>query len=346
MNLNFKKFFLVAFAIIVIVELTLRLTLSERLAISRKPLCYTPDSLFGYSYIPNSEGVLRAPGLNRKFRINNQGFYGPDFNNNKEAGVFRICVVGNSLSNGIWTDGCNDFTIYLQEILDTTTFNRTEVINCSIDGGRRFLQKVNMAYYVAEKYNPDLILFTITSDTKWRFYARQNYCGYQIRYTTLSEQAMLYSKDCIDKLNSFKFKLIDKIYSSFYTSRVVFRNLVYKEKATSKFRQDILTLLKRFDDSDNQIAYYFTLQTFENLLNKLNKDLDSCGTKLMFLDFGYDKEMRSIAEANQLNMLSLKMNLSKYELKYDGHPSQEGHKAIAIKLFDLIKKENLIPVRP
>jgi hypothetical protein len=337
-----KRTLLIITAIIVVAELGLRIFFEDRLRIRQTPICYTPDSLTGYRYIPNSDGEIKWPGISHKFHINNQGFYGPDFNEKKKNGTYRICVIGSSFSNGVWTNGDSDYTMYLQQLFVEDSLKNVEVINCAIDGGRRFLQEVNLVKYTAKKYKPDLILFNTTQDTKWRFYSRENYRGYQLRYSPFSEKAKSISKAKIDELCSFKFTLIEKIYNSSYIIRYFFRGIHYDENKTSGIKYDLRSLLEKEDNTENHIAYYFLLQTFEGALTDLNSELHNMGIQLILLDFGYNEQMNLIAKTNQLNILSLQLNLNEYEMKYDGHPTQEGHMAIADKLHKLLINNKLV----
>jgi hypothetical protein len=340
--MKLKKLLFIIVIVIVLTELGLMIFLDDRLRVRQIPLCYAPDSLMGYTYIPNSVAEIKWPGINHKFRINNHGFYGPDFEERKKDGVYRICIIGSSISNGMWSNGDKDYPIFLQQLFTDNNLKHVEIINCAIDGGRRFMQEVNLAKYITEKYTPDLILLSVIPDTKWRFYSRKNYRGYQLRYSPFSEKAESIAKAKIDKLCSPKFQLIKKIYNASYIIRFVFRGIHYEENMTSGIKFDLRALLEKQDHTENHIYYYLSLQAFEGLLASLNTELQAKGTKLVLIEFGSSELMRQIAKKSQLDMLSLRLDLAEYRTKYDGHPTQEGHLLIAQELYKMLLDKTII----
>ena len=142
---TFLKFFVLSiFLLVLLVEVVLRIAYHEQLKTRTYPQIYTPDSEIGYRYIPNRDASINMPSISKDFKTNNQGFYGPDFQDQKENGVFRIAVVGSSQATGIWLDGQESFSMKLQQLLREKGYP-IEVINLSIDGRLRDLESGQMA---------------------------------------------------------------------------------------------------------------------------------------------------------------------------------------------------------
>jgi len=139
-NISMKKIILVSLVslllLIIIGEVAFRVFFYEQLKTREFDIQYQQDSL-SYLYVPNTMGYLVVPGSNKKFKINNQGFLGSDFDIKKKESVFRIIITGASNITGVWAEsdsgGCPNFVFICQDYFQKKNFP-VEVINCGVDG--------------------------------------------------------------------------------------------------------------------------------------------------------------------------------------------------------------------
>jgi lysophospholipase L1-like esterase len=110
-------------------------------------------------YNPSTERLELVPGFQatlpggRRIRINSKGFVGPEFADEKPAGIGRIFTVGDSCTfAGAWDIS---YSVFLERILNADG-RKFEVINAGIEG-------YDSAYAVARirddilRYDPDLV---------------------------------------------------------------------------------------------------------------------------------------------------------------------------------------------
>lgn len=92
-----------------------------------------------------------------KVRINSKGFVGPDFNEKKSPGTYRIVTLGDSCTFG--GDWDMSYAVFLQKLLNASG-QRYEVINAGVEG-------YNSEYALGRlkddvlKYDPDLVTIYI-----------------------------------------------------------------------------------------------------------------------------------------------------------------------------------------
>jgi lysophospholipase L1-like esterase len=104
--------------------------------------------------------VLDARGVYRKpVRINGHGFRGPDFTDQKPAGVYRVACLGDSTTFG-WSVGDDEtYSYFLQSLLGRNAVNcKVEVLNLGVTGYTSFQGRELMELYV-RKWRPDLVIF-------------------------------------------------------------------------------------------------------------------------------------------------------------------------------------------
>ena len=151
-----------------VTELALRLLGYRGEPMSRISNIYlVDDPVLDWRYVPNSE--LRSGRV--VYRYNAAGFRDRDHGLQKPAGIERILVVGDSVTEGYGVEWTDVFAPVLQSGLG----DRYEVINIA-GGGLNTPQEVHLFERVGLKYRPDLVVLNfVLNDVDFytRFHAAQ-----------------------------------------------------------------------------------------------------------------------------------------------------------------------------
>jgi len=131
--------FILVFSIILITEITLRITCKRKL-VRWDNLPYIPDTILGHRYMPNAKGTFSNAAFFNTFIINSLGFPWKNFSP-KKTRCFRIIIVGNSDEDGIHTDGSLNFFYLL--ICYFKENKNIEFLNLSIEGQNRSIINMN-----------------------------------------------------------------------------------------------------------------------------------------------------------------------------------------------------------
>ena len=128
---------------------------------------FRPNTSFRLDYDSNPRGYFdRDGGLT--YQINRHGFRGPDFEQRKAAGTFRILVLGDSFTFGEGVKWQDTFVKRLERLLAAGAESSIEVLNFGVSGWTsksevRFLEQAGLAF------QPDLVLVVyVLNDTKYR----------------------------------------------------------------------------------------------------------------------------------------------------------------------------------
>lgn len=305
---TFLIFFSVIFSLIIIAEITLRIVYHEQLDTRIYPLIYQPDTLLGFTYIPGTQAEISQPGIHKKFRINENGFYGPAFSRQKPPGKFRIVVIGASEASGIWLNGEENFCEKFQKKLDERHVN-AEVLNFSMDGKMRDLNNVHLIRSRVIDYSPDLILLTAQIPFIDAGYRRATYKGYVINFNGRNKQSELWCKNKIDYIESHRFLI--GLYRASYIVRAACRYYMYHYSGYYAYNLSAF-VEKRLQAPDIGLLPYSIKRTIdmlkdtEALLHKQHcslvlyyynksswyeKLLDKYKLRSLFLDVPKDKSM-------------------------------------------------------
>jgi len=131
-------------------EVTLRLLGHRGEPFSRISNIYlVDDPILDWRYVPNSE--LRSGRV--VYRYNTAGFRDRNHDQRKPAGIERIVVLGDSVTEGYGVEWADVFARVLQSRLG----DRHEVINIAA-GGLNTPQEIHLLESVGTKYNPDLVV--------------------------------------------------------------------------------------------------------------------------------------------------------------------------------------------
>ena len=104
--------------------------------------------------------VLKPGSVKGLYRINSGGFRDREFSEEKPPGVFRIVVVGDSVTFGLLCDAGSAYPKQLESLLNeqaTGGAPRFEVLNLGVTG-YNISQVVEFLRVVGTRYEPDLIV--------------------------------------------------------------------------------------------------------------------------------------------------------------------------------------------
>jgi hypothetical protein len=329
---------LILLGIFLLSEVYFRVFSYELLKTRVRDLAYIPDSLYGYKYKPNSEQTFIWPGINKKFRFNNHGFYGPDFSESKNKNTYRIIFVGNSVTLGIRTDGEDNFVMKLQDLFKQANYN-VEIINCSVDGKNRDVGNMNIVKYETPKYHPDLVMFEYHKRLSEKYLYRDQYKDYMLRYDDSTKKDIPKLKSKIDKI--YAAKVSRKLYDVSFTVRAFCHWLDNNRdnRFAKFFNSNIMAIeyitayIKKEKGKEKKIKnIYFTDTESIKLYADLEKYLDSLNIQFAT----YFLRSQSKINNKQSNNLKFTVNVEQNEeltIKDEGHLNDKGHVKIVNKLF-------------
>jgi len=115
--------------------------------------------------------VLKPGSVKGLYRINSGGFRDREFSEEKPPGVFRIVVVGDSVTFGLLCDAGSAYPKQLEALLTehaTGGAPRFEVLNLGVTG-YNISQVVEFLRVVGTRYEPDLIVYGYLLNDPQRF---------------------------------------------------------------------------------------------------------------------------------------------------------------------------------
>jgi len=351
---GFFKFGLILIGIIVVIEITLRLTISYKLQ-KWGPCQYQPDTVLGYRYKANSTGNSYNAAFDRPYKINSHGFAGAEFTTKKTKGIYRIAVVGASDEAGLYTDGPLNYINVAEDLLKKNGY-KVEILNLAIDGHGRSIRNVEFLKGPCAEYEPDLILFKNLEFPleDYREY-RTTYKGILIKYKDTSQRNLNDAKAYIDNELAHK-DLRIRLYDYSYIYRWMVKSYLEQyQKPKSKFWQ---WCAERLFVNGNKVECYarhvifwpkyqykptvYSDEASMQVLGDLSEILSRRNTKLLiFTTYAVDDPQgeKEIFAKYGVNYLPLQV-IHKHEYSFgelNGHTSQEGHKAIGYALFKALK---------
>ncbi len=328
--------------LIIIGEVSFRMFFYEQLKTREFDIQYQQDSL-SYLYVPNTMGYLVMPSLNKKFRINNQGFLGPDFDKQKDKNVYRIIVTGASNVTGVWAEyeeeGVINFVTLTQSLFDKEGYN-VEIINCAVDGATH-LNILDLVKYRIPEYSPDLVLIPGYFPITFNNVTRENYKGYVIDYKINNYRMENEVKEYINLVeNSYGFKFL-------YDNSFVFRAFCkkYSEKIPHKnpFSKKIMVYSqRRLRGYPYMSRYTMTESTLK--MKEILSNLNENGIDSYLYSFSNDSS-KLITFMNKHNFPNIALNIQFKRsdiTQLSSHLNLKGHKKISEPLF--IKLKEIVPI--
>ncbi len=335
----FRYLTLICFLSIIILEIGFRLVRREQWVKHEYPKVYTFDTICGYKGIPNIEGYIRRPSIRKKFKLNNQGFYGADFCIQKPDSVFRIIVVGSSGVEGIWANHKEVFPQKLQKQFKKEGF-KIEVINCAISGSDRDLQNIKLIEHYLIKYSPDLVLYEGRTRISTGNYHRDTYKDYSILYAGNNMEERTHSR-YIAEQEVERIKQL-KIFTDLWDISYILR--FYGRRANTHTIPSLSNCLSKYAENKAESWNYsrFKSYTFAesiDILNRLNKTLKNHSCKLVLFHYGSIKKKQLMDIKEKIEFQCIFLNISGENLghKYDGHFNENAHQIIAEETFAKLK---------
>lgn len=331
-----RRFIIAAlFLLMVAAEILLRIFYYEPLKLRAYPLIYRPDTLLGYTYIPNAEAEICVPGISKKFRINRNGFYGPAFEKEKD-GKFRIAIVGTSEACGIWLNTDSNFCFKLQQLLDEHHFN-AEVLNFSMDGKMRDLNNMNLINAEVTKYHPDLVLFTTSVPFIECSFRRTNYKGYVLNYNGANSQSLKWCKDKIDYIENYH--VLKLLYKASYIVRAACRYYYYHTAGSYPFNLKVF-VEKKVQAPDIRLLPY-SLNKSLGLLKKTQQRLGAINCDFAVYYYKNNEYCTHVLDSSGIKTIALNIDsLDNMTYGYDGHYNERAQRIIAERLFEKLDTVN------
>jgi len=320
------------FVSFIFLEIFLRIFYAEKLKTRIYPLIYKPDSSLGYRYIPNVHGEISIPGIHKKFTINSNGFYGPDFDIQKKNGKYRIAIVGSSEASGIWLNGTdNDFSTYLQNMLNKRNVN-AEVINFSMDGKLRDLCNTKLIKEIVIQYKPDMVFLNTHIPFIECNFKRNIYKNYVMIYRGDNESSESWCKAKIDYIEDNKFPIF--FYNNLYTVRLLCRYYMSNFNNKNEFNLHVF-VNKRIQAPDMRYIPYSVKSTLE-LLKNVQSDLQSNNGNLVLYSYTkFDTMFNYYVQQIGINPIFLNIpNDKSMSYSEDGHYNEKAQTIIAQRIFE------------
>lgn len=327
-------------------ELFLRIFISENMIVHHYPLIYAPDTAVGFKGIPGKEGYIRRPSIEKKFKLNNFGLYGPDFKADHPDSIFRILVFGTSVVEGIWAMQKDSYPAMLDKLFKEKGY-RVEVIDCGISGNCRDLQNIGLMREYSAKFHADLVLFEHPIPIQTINYFREAYEGYALLFTgnnstewqhseTLAKRKVEMLKD-----NRFATDLYDLCFCARYWTRSHL-----DEWGT------ITHLWKAYADNacDNWqycISRNYSVGESIDMFNGLEDSLNKINCRLVLFEYGNDEMTERMRHSMEVKFpylsLAVPLDQKKYMHALDDHPNYLGFKVTAEKLFAELSRQYIPP---
>lgn len=322
----------------VLSEIALRIFFYEQLKTQHYPLIYKIDTLLGYIHIPNCSSRICIPSIDKDFTLNNHGFYGPDFSNNKLEKVFRIAVVGNSITEGLWLNAQKNYPLILQDIFYQNGYKLIEVLNCAFGGINKDIRNYMLIKENVIKYNPDIILFSIDPPFFNENEYRENYKNYMLRHNGTKQSR----QKAINQVESIKSKfLFTALYDISYIFRAYCKN--FYNNNNCPLSEVIRTYREKTSSAPDIIPFQYSFATSLDLLIELNDTLAINNIKLIVFTFTKYGEIGKLFDQNNIDYISLDIPFENSMFhKHDGHPNKKGQNMIARYLYNKLQEDNYL----
>jgi len=327
-------------------EVYLRVVMHEHVIIHHYPLIYAPDSVYGYRGIPNIEGYIRRPSIEKRYKLNNFGYYGPDFSADHPDSIFRILVGGSSIVEGIWAKQKESYPALLSRLFKERGY-KVEVINCGISGSMREWQDINLLKEATVRFHANLALFERPFPIRHTNYLRETYKGYSMLFTGSTAEERLASemtaKRKVDWLKDNSF--ITKIFELSYYMRYLTRDQPDNQWGSlwdrwSDYSTNSTQSWQNYEDRS------LTVEESIHFLNGMSDEMNKTGCKLIAYEYGNNEMSDRIRNGGYITFpylsLDLPLDEKKYQHELDDHLNELGFLITAEKLFDELSR-NYIP---
>ncbi len=346
---------LIILSIIFLTEIGLRLFAKKKLTKWTQP-SYQTDSIIGWRYEPNSEGIKIRQVFQNQYKINSQGFNWDEFLIEKGQGVFRIAIIGSSDDAGMDTDGPDCYPRLLQKYFKENK-DKVEILNFAIDGKHRGYKDLQLIEKECINYNPDLILMRVRFPIVNKILYRTSYKGYSIGYGDINASLEI-TKKYIDE-NFLDQSIFTFFFDNSYIYRYICKYTIENEKGSETFiRSYLIKDLRLVNgyarnsighlDNKKKTIKYFTKEESINMYKETNELLEKKNISFVlfntYSDFSLN-HVNGLLAKNEISYLDLNIPfISSYSFgKIDGHSSQEGHEVMAKSFYEKFYTKDIVP---
>lgn len=272
------------------------------------------NSILMYELIPGYEGLYDGVDVcirPSKMKINSAGFRDYDYSIEKPKGVFRVIVLGDSLTMGLGVELHESYPKVLEKMLKSRprTF---EVLNLGV-GGYNMPQKIEVLRRKGLSYNPDLILFQYSADDVVDKNIEKDFERRALNAFAEENSISVNDIDENTRRNLHR-QVLDGIFEKVREDPSEFSELL-----VSQFDQ-----LNRIVEAEDIRVLLFTIQSrmLDNVI--LRRTAGSHGWELLELDSIYNE-----------------FDKSKLYVYYpnDPHPSVMAHEIIARRIFEKLSQD-------
>lgn len=328
-----------AAAIIVAVELWLRVKYGNLLWIHIYPQVYVPDDALGYRYVPNAEGEIRIPGIHRRFRINQQGFHGADFVRAKTPGTYRIALVGTSNLTGIWMHGGGkNYAELLEERLQDAGY-QVEVMNFGIDGRYRALHELRLIDSDVAPYEPDLVLIDIDIPFVTGLFKRDVYNGFVMIYNPEDPLSRSWCQAWVDRVRTQRALAV--AYRASYILRAIVRYITNHYNTERSFF--LRVMVENRIQAPDVVLWPYSLKRSVEAIQAMRDKLAEIGSRFAILQFIPNPYYREVTAKYQLPYAELNVPpVPPFVHDRDAHYNCHGHVEVARQLFEQLTRSGVL----
>jgi len=307
------------------------------------------DDTLGWVPQPNTTKIHKESDFEVLYTINSKGYRGKEYPLEKKEGVFRIVIIGDSMSFGY---GVNDEETYAA-LIDKSIPN-VEVINLSVSGygtDQELLRLQKQGF----DFKPDLVILQITDNDfidimrPFRYERAKPYFIIENENLVLKNVPVKNDNEYAKAYFSEVLPLPFREWLSWNSYAYVFINQKYLRLAESlhsraKSKEAGYNLIKKPVQEYDPEA----IKLFSAIVQKISKELNARG--IQGIAFHCDKVL---SETGVINNISLPL-IDLYpaftekakEVKLtlpDGHWNAEGHRFIVNQLIEVLRKRGILP---
>ena len=330
--------------LIVLLEIGLRLFYSEKLVISNNINIYQPDSLYGFSYIPNSKDIRIKPSFRDSIFVNSQGFLGNDFETEKKDGYKRIVIVGASNSAGTSLGTKKRFTQFLQDIFNSKNI-KVEVLNCAIDTPGNILLIYERIKNQFIDFHPDAVLVEKPKmPIEYKSITREIYNNYLMTYPFKNKAGRKECVRVVDNMNDYR--TIVSLCRSSYIFRFLLRQYWNHFRHENHKIFNYMFALYRNAVLYPQESKFLSKEESSQQLLDLKNYMNNKESQLYFFDFVSNLSMAKDYKIEEYyDLINLKLDFSddaNFVEDDAAHFSEKAHQKMAEQLYLVLMNHNLI----
>lgn len=329
-----RNIVLVGFGVLAVLvtfaEIYLRSNFDERLRMGGYPQIYQEDEALGYRYVPSTSSMVCIPGICKLARTNPGGLVGTHFKREKRDGVFRIALVGDCDSTGIWMDSGQPFGEHLEHMLRADGMS-VEVYNFSQDGEWQDVERLRRAILDVPSYQPDFVLLQIDQfPLVMTNEHRAIYRNYVVSWGADIPGARRAAESRVDRIESHGI-LISLYQLSFIVRAIAHR---YKNVSKSEFAEDIVAFKAKRLVGEVRPTPLSTRES-RRLLSEARAKLEALGADLVVFGMPHGKASR--VESGMESVEVVIPNGPEFHPKGNNHLNDRAQRDVAKQLYQMLK---------